>query len=141
MRGNVVPLLHRQFHYRRPGEIPNDVETRDVTLEVGAQHRPPLCECGGFLKPATISFGQSLEPNELERARLAALQADLVVALGSTLSVYPASAYPLMAAQRDVPYVIVNRGATEHDGEAYVSLRLEGEVSEIFPAAVAAALK
>ncbi len=104
-------------------------------------HRtPPLCECGGFLKPATISFGQSLEPNELERARHAAEEADLVVALGSTLSVYPAAAFPLLAAQRGVPYVIINRGATEHDGEPSVSLRLEGEVSEIFPSAVKAAL-
>lgn len=105
-----------------------------------AQRTPPLCACGGFLKPATISFGQSLEPNELERAQAAALEADLVVALGSTLSVYPAASFPLLAAQRGVPYVIINRGATEHDREARVTLRLEGEVSEIFPAAVAAAL-
>src|SRR3954449_522506 len=47
--------------------------------------RTPLCECGGFLKPATISFGQSLDPRELERAERAAMDADLVVALGSTL--------------------------------------------------------
>ncbi len=105
-----------------------------------ATRRPPRCACGGFLKPATISFGQSLDPNELARARQGALQADLVVALGSTLSVYPAAAFPLLAAQRGVPYVIINRGPTEHDGEACVSLRLEGEVSEIFPAAVASAL-
>lgn len=105
-----------------------------------AQRTPPLCACGGFLKPATISFGQSLEPNELERARQGATEADLVVALGSTLSVYPAAAFPLMIARRGVPYVIVNRGATEHDDEPCVSLRIEGEVSEIFPAAVAAGL-
>lgn len=105
-----------------------------------AQRTPPLCQCGGFLKPATISFGQSLDAHELERARQGALEADLVVALGSTLSVYPAAAFPLLAAQRGVPYVIINRGATEHDGEASVSLRLEGEVNEIFPAAVQSAL-
>jgi NAD-dependent deacetylase len=100
----------------------------------------PLCECGGFLKPATISFGQALEPNEIERAQRAAMEADLVVALGSTLSVYPAAAIPLLAARRAVPYVIINRGPTEHDGEGCVSLRLEGEVNEIFPAAVERAL-
>ncbi|MGI8956004.1 MAG: SIR2 family NAD-dependent protein deacylase [Chthoniobacterales bacterium] len=105
-----------------------------------AQRTPPICECGGFLKPATISFGQSLDAQELERARQAAEEADLVVALGSTLSVYPASAFPLLAAQRGVPYVIINRGATEHDGEASVSPRIEGEVSEIFPAAVKSTL-
>jgi NAD-dependent deacetylase len=103
-------------------------------------HRiPPLCPCGGFLKPATISFGQGLDLATLERAYDAAQKADLVVALGSTLSVYPAASFPLMAARRGVPYVIINRGATEHDPECCVSLRLEGEVTEIFPTAVEAA--
>ena len=102
--------------------------------------QPPLCACGGFLKSATISFGQSLDPAELDRARRGSIGADLVVALGSTLSVYPAAAFPLMIAQRGAPYVIVNRGKTEHDAESCVSLRVEGEVSEIFPAAVEAAL-
>ncbi len=105
-----------------------------------AQRTPPLCACGGFLKPATISVGQNLDLNELERARRAALDADLVIALGSTLSVYPAASFPLLCARRGVPYVIVNRGATEHDHESSVSLRLEGEVNEIFPRAVAEAL-
>jgi NAD-dependent deacetylase len=105
------------------------------------ERRPPLCACGGFLKPATISFGQSLQPNELARAQRAALAADLVVSVGSTLSVYPAASFPLLAARRGAPYVIVNRGATGHDEEDGVTLRLEGEVGEIFPAAVAAALR
>lgn len=105
------------------------------------EHRAtPLCQCGGFLKPATISFGQSLQPNELARAERAALAADLVIALGSTLSVYPAAAFPLLAARRGVPYIIINRGATEHDADRGVSLRLEGEVGEIFPPAVERAL-
>jgi NAD-dependent deacetylase len=98
--------------------------------------KPPLCECGGFLKPATISFGQNLDPQTLARAEEAASRADLVVALGSTLSVYPAASFPLLAAQRGVPYVIINRGATDHDHESCVSLRMEADVAEIFPAAV-----
>jgi NAD-dependent deacetylase len=102
--------------------------------------KPPRCDCGGFLKPATISFGQSLDPRVLERAQEAAMQADLVVALGSTLSVYPAASFPLMAAQRSVPYAIINRGATDHDHAPSVSLRIEGDVADIFPAAVEAAL-
>ena len=102
--------------------------------------RPPFCHCGGFLKPATISFGQSLDPRELERASKAAMEADLVVALGSTLSVYPAASFPLVTAQRGVPYIIINRGATDHDHESCVTLRLEGEVSDIFPAAVDSAV-
>ena len=68
------------------------------------------------------------------------IQNDLVVALGSTLSVYPAASFPLMAAQRGVPYVVINRGATDHDRERCVTLRLEGEVSRIFTSAVDVAL-
>jgi NAD-dependent deacetylase len=110
-------------------------------FEFFRKHRNvPTCDCGGFLKPATISFGQSLEPEVLERAEAAAGRCDLVVALGSTLSVYPAAGFPLLAAQRGVPYVIINRGATEHDNDDVVSLRIEGDVGEIFPVAVAAAL-
>jgi NAD-dependent deacetylase len=102
--------------------------------------KPPLCDCGGFLKPATISFGQNLNPTELKRAHDATLKADLVVGLGSTLSVHPAASFPLLAAERGIPYVIINRGETDHDFQPCVSLRLEGEVTEIFPPAVEAAL-
>jgi NAD-dependent deacetylase len=102
--------------------------------------QPPLCQCGGFLKPATISFGQNLEPTTLERATQAAATADLVIALGSTLSVYPAASFPLLAAQRGVPYIIINQGPTDQDHESCVTLRLEGEVGEIFPSAVDAVM-
>jgi NAD-dependent deacetylase len=110
-------------------------------FEYFRRHRkPPGCQCGGFLKPATISFGQDLDPREIKRAHDAALKADLVVALGSTLSVRPAASFPLMVAQRGVPYVIINRGETDHDSEPCVSLRFDGEVTEIFPRSVDAAL-
>ena len=58
----------------------------------------------------------------------------------STLSVHPAASVPLAAAERGVPYAIVNRGDTDHDGHAAVALRVEGDVVETFPPAVAAAL-
>lgn len=97
-------------------------------------HRVPLCACGGPLKSATVSFGQALDPKLIERATNEAFESDLIVALGSTLSVYPAAGIPLLASQRGIPYVIVNRGMTEHDEVA--SLRIEGDVSQVFPAAV-----
>ena len=97
---------------------------------------PPVCKCGGYLKSATISFGQNLRSEDIQTAENAADQTDLVVALGSSLSVYPAASIPLLATRRGVPYVIINRGQTEHDGDPTVTLRLEGDVSEIFPPAV-----
>jgi NAD-dependent deacetylase len=109
--------------------------------EFARTRKPPACECGGFLKPATISFGQNLRNEDVERAERAAKQADLVVALGSTLSVYPAASIPLLAAGRGAPYVIINRGETEHDGMEEVTLRLEGDVGQLFAPAVIEALK
>jgi len=106
-----------------------------------ATQRPPRCGCGGFLKPATISFGQALRPADMDRAVAAAVGADLVIALGSTLSVYPAASIPLMAASRGTPYVIVNRGASEHDAYPSVTLRLDGDLTDIVPPAVDAALE
>ena len=105
-----------------------------------ASGEAPVCHCGGLLKPATISFGQALRRRDLERASTAAAACDLVLSLGSTLSVTPAADIPLLGARRGVPYVIVNQGETAHDGLPWVTLRLEGDVGEIVPPAVAAAL-
>lgn len=100
------------------------------------ERRAPRCSCEGLLKPATISFGQALRPEVLQAAARHAAQADLVLALGSTLSVQPAASLPLIALRAGAAYAIVNRGPTEHDELA--TLRLEGDVSEIVPPAVAA---
>jgi NAD-dependent deacetylase len=101
---------------------------------------PPRCACGGWLKPATISFGQMLVEADLALAFAAAQEADLVLALGSTLSVTPAATIPLAAAARGTPYAIVNMGATDHDDRPEVTLRIDGDVTEVFPAAVRALL-
>ena len=98
--------------------------------------QPPHCPCGGYLKPATISFGQNLRPQDINAAEQAADEADLVVALGSTLSVYPAAIIPLLATRHGASYAVINRGPTEHDDEPAVTLRLEGDASIIFPRAV-----
>jgi len=100
------------------------------------ERKCPLCECGGYLKPATISFGQSLREADLQRAFSAAESCDLVIALGSTLSVSPANAIPMAAAQSGAPYIIINRDETDHDGLSQVTLRLTGNVEDLFPPAV-----
>ncbi|GMV79452.1 MAG: NAD-dependent deacetylase [Planctomycetota bacterium] len=102
---------------------------------------PPVCACGGWLKSATVSFGQALREEDLLNAYEAAQRCDLCVALGSTLSVHPAASIPLATAKRGVPYVIVNQGPTDQDGEACVTLRLEGDVGTIWPEAVRQALE
>ena len=96
--------------------------------------RCPRCACGGFLKPTTVSFGQSLPEDLLARAFGAAEVADLVISLGSTLQVEPAASVPARAAARGVPYLIVNQGPTAHDELA--TLRLEADLCELLPEVV-----
>ena len=108
--------------------------------EFKATGNPPICHCAGYLKPATISFGQNLRDRDLRASAQAAQNADLVISLGSTLGVYPAAGIPLAAAERGVPYIIINQGETQHDALPQVSLRMEGDVVELFPPAVNAAL-
>jgi NAD-dependent deacetylase len=96
----------------------------------------PTCPCGGFLKPATVSFGQAMPQEPLAKAMRAARNADLVLALGSTLEVQPAASVPLAAQRKGVPYVIVNLGPTAHDPLAAV--KLDGDVCAVVPELLAA---
>jgi NAD-dependent deacetylase len=93
---------------------------------------PPCAECGGILKSATISFGQALVPRVIERAMLAAETADLLLAIGSSLQVYPiASAVPAARAG-GARVVIVNAEPTPFDEVADAVLR--GRIGEVLPA-------
>ena len=99
--------------------------------------REPLCpDCLHHLKPGVIQFGEMLREEDMLRAQRAMQQPDLVIAIGSTLAVQPAATFPIMAARAGIPYLIINRGETAHDGMPHVALRLEGDVQDIFPQAV-----
>ncbi len=115
-------------------------EPEDAFREFEATRKPPACPCGGWLKPATISFGQNLRVEDLSRAEQGARNSDLIISLGSSLSVTPAASFPLLGARGGAPYAIVNRGPTDHDAREEVTLRIEGDVIDVFPAAVREAL-
>src|SRR5262249_36689614 len=88
--------------------------------------RLPLCTgCGGIIKTATISFGQSMPEPEMERAREVTLAADLFIVLGSSLVVYPAAGFPIMAKQNGSRLVIVNREPTDQDAMADLVIHAE----------------
>jgi NAD-dependent deacetylase len=95
---------------------------------------PPCRTCGGILKSATISFGQNLVADDLMRARLAAETCDLLLAVGSTLSVYPAAGMVPIAQEAGAALIIVNAEPTPFDPIADAVLR--GSISEILPALV-----
>ncbi|MFV0297905.1 MAG: SIR2 family NAD-dependent protein deacylase [Hyphomicrobiaceae bacterium] len=97
--------------------------------------RLPVCTaCGGMIKTATVSFGQAMPEREMERALEAALAADLVIAIGSSLVVYPAAGIPIMAKRKGASYVIVNREPTEQD--AIADLVINAEIGSTLSRAV-----
>jgi NAD-dependent deacetylase len=86
----------------------------------------PVCTaCGGHIKTATISFGQSMPEAAMERAQEAALAADLFIVLGSSLVVYPAAGFPIMAKRNGSRLVIVNREPTDQDDMADLVINAE----------------
>jgi NAD-dependent deacetylase len=98
---------------------------------------PPCRTCGGILKSATISFGQSLVPDDLRRAERASRSCDLMLAIGTKLSVFPVAGCVPVAKESGARVVIVNAEPTDMDGLADAVLR--GSISEIVPRLVAEA--
>jgi NAD-dependent deacetylase len=109
--------------------------TETVLEWVDAGAADPVCpDCGGIVKTATVMFGEVLPPREVDRAWEMASSASAVLAIGSTLSVWPAAEIPARLAADGRPLVIVNQGPTEMDHVA--TIRLEGAAGVILPALV-----
>jgi len=92
---------------------------------------PPCLVCGGILKSDTISFGQSLIPEVIDRAMRVSQECDLMIAAGSTLSVFPAANCVPIAKRSGAGIVIVNGQATEMDH--YADHLLGGMIAEVLP--------
>jgi len=95
-----------------------------------ASGRAPSCtSCGGHIKTATVSFGQAMPEREMQRAEELTRSADLFIAIGSSLVVWPAAGFPLMAKRNGASLVIINRDPTEFDDIADLVVRHDiGEV-------------
>jgi NAD-dependent deacetylase len=99
-----------------------------VRERIDAENRAPDCvACGGIVKSATISFGQAMPDQPMADARAATLNADLFIAIGSSLQVFPAAGFPVLAKQNRTPLVIINREGTGLDGLADVVINAEIE--------------
>jgi NAD-dependent deacetylase len=113
------------------------VEIADIRAHFEKHGDAPDCRlCGGIVKTATISFGQAMPEREMARAEAASLAADLFLVAGSSLSVYPAAAFPLLAKRQGARLVILNREETEQD--PYADLVIRGEIGPVLTAAVKA---
>lgn len=92
------------------------VGSEEVHARLDSGEEDPAClSCGGVLKTDVVFFGERLPIRELIKAEAMAAEADAVLAVGTTLAVYPAAGIPLLVVDRGFPFVIVNRGPTEQD--------------------------
>lgn len=110
----------------------------EVLARVETGEDDPACRddssgapCGGILKSATISFGQNLVAEDLMRAEEAARRCDLLLAVGSSLSVYPAAGVVPLAHLSGAPVIIVNGEPTEYDAIAEAVVR--GPIGQVLP--------
>ena len=102
-----------------------------IMAAFAADETLPVCEaCDSvYVKPATISFGQPMPETAMMRAQAETLACDLFIAIGSSLVVYPAAGFPVMAKQNGAGLVIVNRESTELD--AYADIVLNDEIGPL----------
>jgi len=111
---------------------PSEIEQRWVNGDVD-----PHCDrCGGILKSTIVFFGEVLPQAAVSLAYRWAAEADAVISVGSSLSVYPAAYVPLDVASRGAPFVIINNQPTDLDNVA--SLRLDGMAGDLLSRLVAA---
>ncbi len=108
--------LHGNTRYAKCLDCGERMEISDIRAHFEEKGEPPDClVCGGIVKTATISFGQAMPEEEMYRANRATLGCDLFLVLGSSLVVYPAAGFPLLAKRAGAKLAIVNREATEQD--------------------------
>jgi NAD-dependent deacetylase len=111
-------------------------EMAAVQQSLQPQQVPRCAGCDGYLKAATISFGQALRPEVLRQAFGLAAACDLLLALGSSLLVYPAAALPEAAKAAGARIILVNRDETPLDHLAAV--RIHAPLEDVVPAMLAA---
>jgi NAD-dependent deacetylase len=118
--------LHGNTTYAKCLSCGRRFELDRIRAELERSGRAPSCEaCGGHVKTATISFGQPLPEAALARSRSEALACDLFLAVGSSLVVYPAAAFPAFAKRSGARLAILNREPTDLDELADLVLHLE----------------
>jgi NAD-dependent deacetylase len=121
--GDDVVELHGNTTYALCLDCGERYELGWVRQRFDADERAPDCGCGGFIKTATISFGQAMPAGAMQRAEQLTMRCDLFLAIGSSLVVWPAAGFPLMAKRNGAALVIINREPTEFDELADLVVR------------------
>jgi len=135
---NKIVELHGNATYARCLECYERYELEPIRIAFEADGALPECKaCGGIVKTATISFGQQMPEQEMRRADEETYACDVFLAIGSSLTVYPAAGFPALAKQAGARLAILNREPTELDGLA--DLVLNREIGPTLGAAVGVA--
>lgn len=98
-------------------------QIEDIQSQLDAGEPAPVCECGGFIKSATISFGQAMPKDAMIQAYACATTCDLFLMIGSSLLVEPASLIPREAYRNGAKLIFINRTETPYDGLATLVFR------------------
>lgn len=118
--------LHGNGTYATCLECGQRYELADIKRGFVDEGKLPVCEgCGGIVKSATISFGQAMPEAPMTRAHEESLACDLFIAIGSSLVVYPAAGFPLVAKKTGATLVILNREPTPLDDDADLVINAE----------------
>ena len=135
---NKIIELHGNSSYAKCLECKSKYELQTVKEEFQSQpvesRKSPCCKkCGGIIKTATISFGQPMPAKEMKTAESATLASDLFIAIGSSLQVYPAASFPILASNNGAKLVIINRETTDLDKIANLVINEDEPSSSIKP--------
>ena len=129
---SLVVEVHGNARRVRCWDCESEASMEEALERVRAgEHDPPCRDCGGILKSTTVLFGESLPDGAMERAVEAAVEADVVLAVGTMLSVYPVASMIHVAERAGTPVVVLNGQPTELDHLADVVLL--GSISEVLP--------
>jgi NAD-dependent deacetylase len=112
---SAVIELHGNTRRIRCMSCSRIADTREIQDRLAAGEFAPSCDCGGFLKPDTISFGQSMPMDKVRQAVTLAQNSHLFVVVGSTLLVHPAAQMPLYAKRNHAVLVLINLSGTPCD--------------------------
>ena len=125
-----ISELHGNATFAKCLDCYKRYELEDLKLEFLRTKEPPVCkECKGFIKTATISFGQAMPEEEMQSAQIEAIKSDLFICAGTSLAVFPAADIPLLAKETGAQLIIINNEPTQMDHLA--DLVINQDISEV----------
>ena len=124
---DIIIELHGNTTYAKCLDCGFKYNLSKIMKEFKETNKPPYCDlCSGIVKAATISFGQAMPEKEMILSQECSLSCDLFITIGSSLQVYPAAGFPILAKKNGSKLIILNREKTDLD--IYADLVINDEI-------------